>query len=300
MPGVPPGAAAAAGQSGGGMPPWMSQMIGIGAQTGQSLLNMGFQRRENTRSRQFALDMYNQQRSDALSDWNAQNFYNSPAEMMKRLKAAGLNPNLAYGNPTTAGQASSPRSASQGNYKGEAPQMNIPINDMIMMFYDIQKTQAQTDNIKANTDLVKERDKKIDWEVEKLISDITGRDKSNRMSDLDYYIKDTQEKQGKFNAETSKAINQADQSQYEAQLTKIKAYVADQVKSNSIQQVAENLIRTQQMTAESKQRVQNLIKSGKLQDFEIQLNRMGFTRNDPYYIRAAVKLIDEVIKEVTN
>lgn len=33
-----------------------------------------------------------------LQQWNRENLYNSPSEQMKRLKAAGLNPNLMYGN----------------------------------------------------------------------------------------------------------------------------------------------------------------------------------------------------------
>lgn len=35
--------------------------------------------------------------------WNAENAYNTPAEQMKRLQEAGLNPNLVYGNGTVSG-----------------------------------------------------------------------------------------------------------------------------------------------------------------------------------------------------
>jgi len=40
--------------------------------------------------------------------WNTQTAYNSPAEQMKRLEAAGLNPNLAYGQVAESKMASAP------------------------------------------------------------------------------------------------------------------------------------------------------------------------------------------------
>lgn len=52
---------------------------------------------------------YNKQRSDMLADRDYQNQYNSPVAQMERLKEAGLNPNLVYGNgaaqmPSAQGQ----------------------------------------------------------------------------------------------------------------------------------------------------------------------------------------------------
>lgn len=41
-----------------------------------------------------------------LEMWNRQNEYNNPVAQMERLKAAGLNPNMVYGNGSAANQAS--------------------------------------------------------------------------------------------------------------------------------------------------------------------------------------------------
>lgn len=41
--------------------------------------------------------------------WNAQNLYNSPAEQMKRFGAAGLNPNLIYGQGNAGNSSSIPQ-----------------------------------------------------------------------------------------------------------------------------------------------------------------------------------------------
>lgn len=45
--------------------------------------------------------------------WNLNNQYNTPTEQMKRLKAAGLNPNLVYGSGNVVGNTSS---SGHGNY----------------------------------------------------------------------------------------------------------------------------------------------------------------------------------------
>ena len=58
----------------------------------------------NRKTREWNEAMYQKQRQDALDDWNRQTLYNSPIEQMKRLKEAGLNPNLVYGS----GQARTP------------------------------------------------------------------------------------------------------------------------------------------------------------------------------------------------
>lgn len=42
------------------------------------------------------------------ANWDKQTLYNSPAEQMKRLEAAGLNPNLAYGQIAESKMASAP------------------------------------------------------------------------------------------------------------------------------------------------------------------------------------------------
>lgn len=50
------------------------------------------------------------QQQYAVDNWNRENNYNSPVEQMKRLKDAGLNPNLVYGNGA-AGLQSNPVAA---------------------------------------------------------------------------------------------------------------------------------------------------------------------------------------------
>lgn len=107
----------------------------------------GYQNRKN---RDFALDMYNRERSDALADWNMQNTYNSPAAQMERLKAAGLNPNLVYGNGVVANSPGMPRSATMGSYHGEAPQIDTSVSTQGLFFgTDMAIKRQQLDNLRT-------------------------------------------------------------------------------------------------------------------------------------------------------
>ena len=60
-----------------------------------------------------------------------QNFYNSPAEQMKRLTAAGLNPNLVYGSGVDGNQSSA-ASPSMANVRG---MFDNPLQDATQAYF---------------------------------------------------------------------------------------------------------------------------------------------------------------------
>jgi hypothetical protein len=81
-----------------------------------------------------------------LEMWNKGNMYNSPLEQMRRLKAAGLNPNMVYGSGSAAGMSA-----------GQLPKYNAPTADYnyvppvdipstIGMFQDFRLRSAQIRN----------------------------------------------------------------------------------------------------------------------------------------------------------
>lgn len=85
-------------------------LIGAGASlVGGAIESIGAGAR-NRKQRKFTEMMYSRQVADAERFWNMQNEYNLPSNQMARLKAAGLNPNLVYGNgaDATAGSISTP------------------------------------------------------------------------------------------------------------------------------------------------------------------------------------------------
>lgn len=97
----------------------------------------------NIKNREFAKEMYAKQRADALSDWERQNLYNSPEQQMARYRAAGLNPNLIYGNNQSMQAV---RSSSQDVPKGEAPQFG---GNPLRAYQDYAIKNVQTDLLKV-------------------------------------------------------------------------------------------------------------------------------------------------------
>lgn len=73
------------------------------------------------------------------------NTYNDPVNQMKRLRSAGLNPNMVYGGSPggTAGTASSLPGAKPAEVR------NIDPSNEIMQYVGLKNTEAQTDNVHA-------------------------------------------------------------------------------------------------------------------------------------------------------
>lgn len=73
-----------------------------GTQAGSGLINGIFGWIGQRKQRNHERAMYERQLADNRQNWEMENLYNSPAQQMQRLKDAGLNPNLVYGNGATA------------------------------------------------------------------------------------------------------------------------------------------------------------------------------------------------------
>lgn len=130
-------------------------LIGAGGQISGSIINAAAQSALNRKQQKFAREMYGRQRSDALEDWNRETSYNSPAEQMKRLRDAKLNPNLVYGNGVLQ-DAPSTRSSSAPSWNPKSPDLGgglMGLGSALAMMYDIKLREAQTNNVMAATDV---------------------------------------------------------------------------------------------------------------------------------------------------
>lgn len=68
------------------------------------------QKEENQKNRDWNLNLAKQQNQWNIDQWNRENEYNTPSAQMARYKAAGLNPDLIYGQPNLS--AASPEMTS--------------------------------------------------------------------------------------------------------------------------------------------------------------------------------------------
>lgn len=76
------------------------------ASLGNSIINSIQSKKNTERTIAANKQLSEYQYSKDVEMWNKANAYNSPEEQMKRLSAAGLNPNLAYGSGAVAGNTS--------------------------------------------------------------------------------------------------------------------------------------------------------------------------------------------------
>lgn len=135
-----------------------------------------FQKEENEAARRWqtqqqqSQNLYNSRESDkarkwneeqALAAWQRETAYNSPAAQMNRMRAAGLNPDLAYGG-VSSGNASAPvaspvspiPSAGAGGYNtvDYMSGLGVPsVGESVINGINLARTVAETKNIQADT-----------------------------------------------------------------------------------------------------------------------------------------------------
>lgn len=105
--------------------------------------------RQNELQRESAMELARYGYARDLEMWNRANVYNSPEEQMKRLTAAGLNPNLVYGNGAAQSQAAQLPKFNAPNLQFGIPNPAEGLPSTIGMFQDFQIKQQQLDNLKA-------------------------------------------------------------------------------------------------------------------------------------------------------
>lgn len=109
-----------------------------------------WQQQENEKAYQRSLNM-----------WNLQNEYNSPTQQMARIRAAGLNPNLVYGNGVTGNSSGSTPQYEPAKFNAPTMQAyrgwNLGISDAISQFLAYRTAKAQVDNMEAQNGLIRQQ-----------------------------------------------------------------------------------------------------------------------------------------------
>lgn len=137
--------------------PWLGAAIGGGSSLLGDIFNLFGQSKANREQEAYNRSVMEQQRQWSLEDVAAQNAYNSPVQQMARLKEAGLNPNLVYGEGiTAAGQSDQPRSVpapsySPGNIMSGFGNLGAQATSAVEQYQDIQKTNASVNQMEQST-----------------------------------------------------------------------------------------------------------------------------------------------------
>lgn len=241
----------------------------------QGTTNAWMEGRRNKYNQQVAQYWYDRQRKDALADWQMQADYNSPAKQMERLKAAGLNPNLVYGNGADAQMGAAPRGSNTG-YPPSAggPVQRSDVGISLDQYFNYQARQVQIDNMRVQGDLLKQ---------EKLQRAI-GLGGAEEM--LDYNLQVRQ-------AQAWKLRNEAELLALRHEVTTEELDIIRQTKVHTVDRALEtvlNLRANRAKTDEERERIKHaghvLMQSEELAEFEIQMRKDGIMPGTPQWLRA--------------
>lgn len=122
------------------------------------------QQRENQRNREHNFNLAAYQNSENRKQWARENQYNLPENQMARMKAAGLNPDLMYGNGSvsanvaarspemTGGSPSNPSDASPLGQRQTIGDIAANTIAQSLATAQIEKTKAEAKNTSQNTE----------------------------------------------------------------------------------------------------------------------------------------------------
>lgn len=250
----------------------------------------------NNSQRDINQRMYDQQRRDALSDWERTNAYNSPVQQMQRLREAGLNPNLVYGSGAQ-NTAAMVRSTNQASYSPIAPKIDVsPVQNSIGMYYDLKAKQAQTNNVEKATELA---------EKEKLYKDA-------QIASLGAQTADT-----KFRTQQAQSLNDMviERAKLDNQEKAQDIYYRPKMYDLDLQKLELNRLQNSNDTARTFQsiidsKIRNARSQAELDQFnkfketlnkqrvefnelDLDLRRKGINPQDPTWLRMIVKLLEK-------
>lgn len=153
---------------------------------GQSIFNTINQNAQNRKNRAFSREMYQWQNETALANWNRENEYNAPKAQMQRLRDAGLNPNLVYGNGADA-TSGNIQTGSPSVPEGRA--MPLDIASAFGGYADLRLKSAQADNMEMSRTLMEANRQKTLAEALAVMSKIPGIDIDNETKAFDLNLK---------------------------------------------------------------------------------------------------------------
>jgi hypothetical protein len=252
--------------------------------------------KSNLKSRQFADNMYSRQRADALADQAMVNEYNSPAAQMKRLKAAGLNPNLVYGDGATT-NAAPVRSSSPPSWKSEAPQFSGEfVGQSLALHQDLKMRQAQQDQLAAATAVAKQD---AALKAAQIASTVATTSKTG-----------VQTEQDQFNLNQARSLELNSLEMAKTQLKKLEADVDYTIDENdrkaaqnkqTLQLGVEAILnsrlsraKTEEEMKEIRQRIENMKNDQMLKKLDIELKEKGIQPTDPAYMRILTRIANAV------
>lgn len=241
----------------------------------------------NWQSQKFSSNMYKRQYRDSLDFWDKQNEYNSPANQMARFKAAGLNPNLIYGQGN-AGNAAPIPTPDVVPVQFREPELNLRRPDMMAGLLgqaDLRIKSAQADNLQAQNHVIRQDALLRALQAEREGFDL-GLDRDLRETSADYRREQLRGLTNSIDLSINRDAREA---------------------AKMSQDIAESMERILSMKAArpgfsvdrqlKRQQIELLRKDGTLRDVEIKLRENGINPSDPMWARYVGKFLEDWLDE---
>lgn len=139
--------------------------IGAGSAAVKNKKSYKYTKKLNKQMYEYNKDLSERAFKQNVRLWREENAYNTPAAQMARMRAAGLNPNLIYGNgqEASAGLAGDAPNLQYGDYNPKVPVFESPLDavgnginvalDSSRILSMISQANAAADNLEADTQL---------------------------------------------------------------------------------------------------------------------------------------------------
>lgn len=242
---------------------------------------------------------YEREKADNLKFWNMQNAYNSPVEQMKRLKEAGLNEHLVYGNGNAI-QPAGDLSVNQGDGTAGLQDIGSSINTGYQAYLQGKSIMSQNRQRDVQSDLTEQKIKSEikSQRLQDLI--IIGKDLQNQREYIDTYYK------GEEKAKQLKILEQNIQANQQS-LSNL-MYTGQNLQQDYRNKVTENKLKQQQikqMEQDFNFKAKNniiLLKQGKLsldnmlQDIAVKKANIQAMQTNQEYTKTQIKALTKELK----
>lgn len=248
------------------MPFPVAAAIGAAATIGGSAINYGSASKTNLRTRQHNEHMFQAQQDANIRNWNMQNEYNSPAATMKRLKEAGLNPALVYGQGSTGSNASPIPQADYKAWNPDTPNVDPgAIGNAISNFREIAQYKLQQSLLQQNLKNEQAKEHLIDAQTSDTLAgvELKGVNTKQAMSNLDLWKR--QDEEG-LHMGTAR-------SKYQATSTQAELSHLDLEEKKTFQKLSQEEQRAR--IEEIRARIKNMGQEYRLKEFDENLQKQG-------------------------
>lgn len=220
--------------------------------------------------------MYGRQRQDAESDWLRQLEYNDPKNQMIRLRNAGLNPALVYGDGATTTATSPIRGASSGSWSPQTPDLSgigRAGSDAVQAYMSARMFDEQLKTMEIQ---------RQNMTLESLLKGvaIAGGELKNAKAGVDLDLKrDT------YDAMVKKANEQVRAMEVGTDIKELEEVRKQVMFAPTFEKALESLAKSRTDNKIALQQLENLKRSGRLQETELKLRKLGLSFNDGVVLR---------------